>query len=85
MNFKAWKIKVDFHNTYYELAIDEKQDKILMEETLNFLVNECDYMPRVGDIIGDIENDSDPFVVVEIALATSVKTIYFTLSLDAED
>ena len=85
MNFKTWKIKVIFHEVDFDSGLDEKQVKTLMEHSLAHLINDCDFIPRQGDVIGDIEGDGKPFCVEEIIFSPYTKVIEFVLSLDDED
>lgn len=85
MNFKAWKIKVVFHEVDFDSLSEEKQVKILMEQSLTHLIIDCEFIPRQGDVIGDIEGDGKPFCVEEIILSPYTKVIEFVLSLNDED
>jgi len=55
MNFKDWKIKVEFHEMEFDSMLSERHEKMLMEETIKLLINQCEFMPRQGDLIFDME------------------------------
>lgn len=82
MNFKTWKIKVTFHEIDYDTITEERHERLLMEHTLNHLINECDYMPRQNDMIGDLEGMTTPFIIERIAFDVNAKFIVFALSMD---
>lgn len=85
MNFKTWKIKVTFTETEFDSLTEEKQSKIMMEHTLAHLVNDCDFMPRQNDVIGDLEGENDLFLVETVALHPHAKAVEFVLSIVDED
>lgn len=85
MDFKSWKIKVKFHELEYDSILDERHELKLMEVTLTHLIQHCDFMPRVGDIISDVEGLADPFIVELIAFNVDAKVIEFILTDSLED
>ena len=64
---------------------EEKQEQKLMEHTIGMLINSYDYMPRIGDLIGDIEGDAGLFEVEQVQILPNIKTVAFVLSLPEED
>ena len=80
MNSKDWKIKVGFHEIEYDSIRDERHEIKLMELALTHLVQHCDFMPRHGDIISDVEGLTEPFLVEHIIFNVDAKTIEFILS-----
>lgn len=86
MNFKEWKIKVEFHELAFNSTLGERHEKMLLEETIKLLINQCEFMPRQGDLIFDMEefDKENPYEVMAISFNIAAKTIIFTLNIPPE-
>ena len=86
MHFKDWKIKVEFHEMEFDSVRDARHEKMLMEETIKQLINQCEFMPRQGDLIFDMEefDKENPFEVMEISFNIAAKTVEFNLTVPPE-
>ena len=87
MNFKDWKIKVEFHEMEFDSIRDQRHEKMLMEETMKLPVNRCEFMPRQGDLIFDMEefDKENPYEVMAISFSVAAKTVEFTLTVPPEE
>jgi hypothetical protein len=85
MNFKDWKAKVIFHEIEYNSIVEERHETLLMEQTLSHLIQVCDFMPRQGDIIHDLEGLGAPFSVEYVSIVLHTKIIEFILSDASEE
>ena len=87
MNFKDWKIKVEFHEMEFDSMLSERHEKMLMEETIKLLINQCEFMPRQDDLIFDMEefDKENPYEVMAISFNVATKTVEFTLTVPPEE
>jgi len=82
MNFENWQINILFHEVVFDSELDQRQDEILIKESLSHLIQNCGFMPRIGDFVNDIEGKGEPFTVDGVVFHPRSKTIEFILSFD---
>lgn len=88
MNFKGWRIEVGLDGYHVGSVADFDVIVSILKRSLEKLVFECEFMPRVGDffypysseeLIGMDEDIYNGMVVQQILFSVSDKTIKFEL------